>query len=59
MQQKKMKQAQPVAGKIHFLHREKHVSHESTEALEEKHREAEKSSSSETIKTQWSKALNN
>lgn len=54
-----MKQAQDVAGEIPFGHKEKHFSHESSEALEEKPREGEKSWSLETIKTQWSKALNN
>ena len=59
MQQKKVKWAQAVAGEIPFGHKEKRLSHESTEAPEEKPREGEKSSSLEITKTQWNKALNN
>lgn len=43
MQQKKIKWAQAAAGEIPFRHKEKRLSHESTEALEEKLRESEKS----------------
>lgn len=57
MQQKKMKWAQAAAGEIPFRHKEKRLSHESTEALEEKLRESEKSLSLEITKTQRSKAL--
>lgn len=58
-QQKKMKWAQAAAGEIAFGHKEARLSHESTEALEEKPREDEKSPSLEIGKTQWTKALNN
>ena len=54
-----MNWAQTVAGEIPFGHKEKCLSHESTEALEEKPREGEKSPSLEITKTQWSKALYN
>jgi len=57
--QQKMNWAQTVAGEIPFGHKEKCLSHESTEALEEKPREGEKSPSLEITKTQWSKALYN
>lgn len=54
-----MKWAQTATGEIPFGHKEKCLSNESTEALEEKPREGEKSPSLEITKTQWSKAVNN
>lgn len=59
LQQRMMKWTQAASGEIHFGHKKKHLCHGSTEALEEEPRESEHSASSERIKTQWSKALNN
>lgn len=59
IQQRMMEWARAASGEINFGLKKKHLCHESTEALEEKPRESEQSASSERIKTQWSKALNN
>lgn len=59
MQQKNMKWAKAAAGEIPFGIQEKHLSHENSEALEEKPIKGEKSVSLGITKTSQSTDLNN